>query len=238
MAGEFATSYDGTNDYYTLGSDLTGNANSKLGILSVYVLYPTAVGTVKEIIFGENADIKIYLSGVGQYVAVLRDVLNAAAITINSSIVAASSSWVHVLMSWDTGNAKSYLYINDTSDNTESENNNLEIDYTQSGYGVGGRNTGAEKFVGSLSELYYNTAEYLDFSVEANRRKFISASGKPVPLGADGSGPTGTAAIIYAPDGNPVVNQGTGGNFTENGAPVRIAGPGDKKTIKAALIDT
>jgi hypothetical protein len=68
--------------------------------------------------------------------------------------------------------------------------------------------------------LYVNYATHLDLSVEANRRKFISAAGKPVSLGANGSTPTGSQPIIYL--ANPTAtwqdNLGAGGNFTENGA--------------------
>ena len=63
-------------------------------------------------------------------------------------------------------------------------------------------------------------AEYLDISVENNRRKFIDADGFPVDLGSDGSTPTGIAAIMFF-SGATVswhTNDGSGGGFTENGA--------------------
>jgi hypothetical protein len=63
-------------------------------------------------------------------------------------------------------------------------------------------------------------AEFLDISVEANRRKFINAAGDPVDLGSDGSTPTSTAPIVYQNGDftNFETNQGTGGNFTVTGA--------------------
>jgi hypothetical protein len=70
-----------------------------------------------------------------------------------------------------------------------------------------------------LAEVYINLAEYVDLSVEANRRKFISSAGKPVNLGASGSVPTGTAPIMYfkGPASAFPTNLGTGGNFTVTG---------------------
>lgn len=58
---------------------------------------------------------------------------------------------------------------------------------------------------------------------EATRRKFISAEGKPVNLGADGSTPTGTAPVVFfrrAPEAAASTfanNLGTGGAFTITG---------------------
>jgi len=64
------------------------------------------------------------------------------------------------------------------------------------------------------------TNEFVDLSIEANRRKFIDAIGKPVDLGVDGSTPTGTAPLIFL-SGTTIdwhTNKGSGGGFTEVGA--------------------
>lgn len=55
---------------------------------------------------------------------------------------------------------------------------------------------------------------------EATLRKFITAGGKPVDLGATGSTPTGTApAVFFSGDASAfLVNKGTGGAFTPTGA--------------------
>ena len=63
----------------------------------------------------------------------------------------------------------------------------------------------------------YITNEAVDWSVEANRLKFVDNTGKPVGLGSDGSDLTGTAAKHYAPDGDLTNNLGTESNWTENG---------------------
>ena len=71
---------------------------------------------------------------------------------------------------------------------------------------------------GKLSEFYFTT-EYIDFSQEANRLKFVDAFGNPVNL---------TQQIEDAAIPNPAIymrfpptsfgtNSGTGGNFTVNG---------------------
>jgi hypothetical protein len=57
----------------------------------------------------------------------------------------------------------------------------------------------------------YATNEFLDLSIESNRRKFISASGTPVNLGTDGNIPTGTQPLIYL--SGPATNWNAGKNF-------------------------
>ena len=72
--------------------------------------------------------------------------------------------------------------------------------------------------VQDMSDTWVNSA-LVDFSVETNRRKFISASGRPVDIGSDCSTPTGTVpAFCFSGDAsNFATNQGTGGAFTTTG---------------------
>lgn len=75
-----------------------------------------------------------------------------------------------------------------------------------------------------LAEPWIAPNQFVDFSDVANRRKFISAAGKPTDLGADGSAPTGTPPAFYghiASGGNPadlaVDRSGNGNNMTITG---------------------
>ena len=70
--------------------------------------------------------------------------------------------------------------------------------------------------------------------MKENRRKFISAAGRPVNLGANGSGPTGNQPIIYCPTGDGTNNLGYGGNFSANGSPTSIGFTADIKPDMAA----
>lgn len=75
-------------------------------------------------------------------------------------------------------------------------------------------------FTGDMADVYFAPGQFLDLTVEANRRKFIDANGKPVDLGADGSTPTGTApAVFFSGDASGfATNKGTGGAFTLTGS--------------------
>jgi len=119
---------------------------------------------------------------------------------------------------------KRHLYVNDVSDLLVAVYVNEIINYTVESWVVGASSTGTFKFNGAIAELWFNMGQYLDFSVEANRRKFISATGKPVNLGSDGSTPTGVAPIVYQRiNGGDAAagfatNLGTGGNFSVVGS--------------------
>ncbi len=66
---------------------------------------------------------------------------------------------------------------------------------------------GASTLVGCLGPIWINDS-YIDFRIEANRRKFLSAAGKPVYLGEHGELPTGTPPRDFFPNGDPTNQQG------------------------------
>lgn len=128
--------------------------------------------------------------------------------------------WYHAIASVDTTSGQGRLYIND-----------LEVDYDVRDIASGGQvmdiQSGAHMvhffgwpggFEGEIADFWYDDS-YVDLSVEANRRKFISSSGKPVGLGADGSGPTGAQPLIFfSGDAEQWgTNKGRGGTFTQTG---------------------
>ena len=87
-----------------------------------------------------------------------------------------------------------------------------------------------------MADTWIAPDQSIDFSVTANRRKFIDASGKPADLGANGQTPTGTPPPLFlrrAPSADPSTfanNLGTGGGpfiigggVTTTGALVNMA---------------
>jgi hypothetical protein len=74
-------------------------------------------------------------------------------------------------------------------------------------------------YIGDLADVWIAPGQFIDFSVAANRRKFIDANGKPVDLGSDCSAPTGIApSVCFSGDSSGfVTNKGTGGAFNLTG---------------------
>ena len=81
--------------------------------------------------------------------------------------------------------------------------------------------TSGQFFTGEIGNVYFSN-EYIDFSQEVNRNKFIDQLGYPVDLGADGSNPSGNQPYIYAtmPSTNLGKNAGSGPDFTPVASPI------------------
>lgn len=212
-----ASDYDGTNDYALRGADLTGLGDSKLGLLSFWVRINGADGTAFVIFANHTAESQgftVQRNASNHFSIQGRDVGNTLLMRIRADNGYTQGIWYHVIASWNLANAaQRHVYVNDTADMTVDSfiDDNLEL--TKGNWGIGGFTGGASKLNGCLSEFYFHNA-YLDLSVEANRRKFISAAGKPVDLGADGSTPLSAQPIMYSRTGDFSTNLGSGGNFT------------------------
>ena len=221
--------FDGTNDYMTRGAGLDGAADSKSGIISCWARIDGGDAStliILDAIIGATIPFRLRRLNTNLIVitgenAAGTDILELTTVATYTS----SATWLHILSSWNLAvPGASHLYINDVSDKSATTFTDDTIDYTHTDWGIGATpSTGGGKWNGCLAELYFAPGQYLDFSLAYNRRKFISTSGKPVYLGADGSVPTGTAPIVYqrVADGAAVAtfatNLGTGGNFSITG---------------------
>ena len=131
-----------------------------------------------------------------------------------------AGGWHHLLVSVDAANSITQIYIDDAIPALDFD---IFVDRIIQWNTVQEFRVGADlttSFANVDLAEFYVTNEHLDLSVESNRRKFISAGGKPVELGTDASDPTGTAPLIYfqGPTVSWHTNKGSGGGFTEIGA--------------------
>lgn len=222
-----AADFDGTNDYLVRGAGLTGVADSKLGILSVW-LYKE-VNSTGFFLSGkfDASNQYVYAQygyGAGEHSFNVAGLLAGAPVFSMTALNVGFNTWKHWLASWDVGANVGHSYVNDVSTGTFTRFQDTDVDNTLMDWIIGAMFNGSSKLDGGLAEFYFAPEQYLDMSTEANRRKFISAAGKPVSLGADGSLPTGTAPRVYQhlDDGeaaaNFATNRGTGGNFSVTGS--------------------
>ena len=224
--------FDGTNDYMTRGAGLTGAADSKLGIISFWCRIDAGDGTTRLLqssattVGGATQGFRVFANTTNgiEFLGTNAAASSILSITTSTNSVLAGATWRHVLCSFDMSDtAKRHLYLNDVSDLNVATYTNDTIDYTFADWSIGARPDGAVKVDGCFAEFYLAFGQYLDFSIIANRRRFISANGKPVWLGTDGAIPTGTAPLVYqrVADGAAVAtfatNLGTGGNFSITG---------------------
>lgn len=211
-AANTGADFDGTNDSLSRGAAWTGAVDGKEGIFSCWI----KIGTrqLSQIIASGAFTVAVQ-QGVGGAIYFLA----SGALDLNSSVLS-TGTWHHILASWDTANNEAHIYIDDIEDKTETTLNDATLDYDNAAWRIGSLVNEAQKFDGAIQELYFNFVTHLDLSVEANRRKFIDASGLPVDLGADGSTPTGTAPHLYFKNvfGTFHTNLGSGGDCTVTGA--------------------
>lgn len=239
-----AAHFDGANDFMRIAA-LSGVVDGKKGIFSAWVRFTGSDGVQKHLLCQDSA----ILSGVQHLAtsAVTREASNILRVKMDrdngvagapilqlstSGTYTIASGWVHILASWDLATAGArHLYINDVLDmNVDTFTNDI-IDYANLFEWLVGANLlqgdpppAARLLDADLADLYFNTVDYLDFSLVSNRRKFISAGLKPVYLGTDGSVPTGSVPVVYQhladaeAAANFATNRGTGGNFAITGA--------------------
>jgi hypothetical protein len=215
--------FDGTNDSMARGGALTGINDGKVGTISVFVRIDS--GTAGQILFAGSSILQPRVSvnwSSNAFTVSCRDSANDIVLSMSSSAsYSAGASWYHVAAAWDLANAAASMYINGVSDDGTPTIVDDNIDYTSDWY-CGAAAGPANRLSGCLAEAYF-TNEFLDISIPSNLRKFRAPNGKPVFLGADGSVPTGTAALLYfhlddaEAVANFATNRGTGGDFTITG---------------------
>lgn len=222
-----AVTFNGTSNYLSRGADLTGNANGKQGLFSVWVKLGSLASNMH--ILGEAYFTSGANSGEGFLIKWLTDgsfrifgrnsVLTDILHLYTSGSYSNETTWYNILASWDLSAGVGHLYINNTGDAATTLLTNDTIVYSGANCAIGAQSDSfVELFNGSMAELYF-TNTYLDLSNSTNRAKFIDSNGYPVDLGADGSTPTGTSPLIYLKNSASTfgTNAGTGGNFTVNG---------------------
>ena len=138
------------------------------------------------------------------------------------------TNWHHILASIDLSvddSSHRYVYIDDVAQSmTVTTFVNSSIDFSGNAFTVAANSVSfTAKFFGALSELYLDTGTFINLSVEANRRKFITSGGLPADLGSDGSTPSGSSPEVYLADG--LTQTGTTTAFTATGSPTAVDGP-------------
>ena len=163
--------FDGVNDYLSRSTDLVGNVDSKTFTFSAWV-YTTQTDIA--IINNTNNRFIGSISG-GQLRLVCHNTSDATILNIQGGQIP-KNTWVNILVSVDLSNVlKRHLYINDINiSGAFGTYTNNSIDMT----GIGTYYIPSPAYKGRLSNLFLSY-DYIDLSIEANRRIFISSDGKP-----------------------------------------------------------
>lgn len=214
-----------SNDRLEKLSGLTDAADSKSGVLSFWIL-PITDDVTGMIMFGDQIDnhstVLVVRDSDNDIRLDMRSVTRSIKLRLESaSPILVAGGWAHILASWDVETpSKAKLYVNDVDDTNIKNMSDGTIDYTVEKWEIGSNNSGDNRLNAYLAEYYFQPGEFLDLTVSSNRRKFISAGGKPVDMGSDGSAPTGNVPIIFlsGPTVSWHTNEGGGGGFNEVGS--------------------
>jgi len=219
--------FDGSGDFLDDASDL-GAIGGSTQLTASFWIRPTGAGGSNEQIFntsGGRINFRLRTDDTFQLLA------NTSAPQIvfryQGTTTINRDEWSHVLLSFDAATTTLNVYINDVAASGSFTEQNRTIDSYESNYAIGANTSGTSSFTGDIADFWMDFGTYIDFSVEANRRDFISATGNPVFLGTDGSAPTGSAPEIFVsgPTATWHTNDGSGNGFVENGALTDGTGP-------------
>jgi hypothetical protein len=117
-----------------------------------------------------------------------------------------------------------YVYVNDTALTFDAPTNTNQTFPTLDSLSLMATTATVSEVDGEVADVWFESGQYFDLSIEANRRKFIDAGGFPVDLGSTGQNPTGSTPDIFiggphvASDWNLGTNLGTAGNLTHSGS--------------------
>lgn len=212
-----AVTFDGTNDYLT---DQPTFPDGEEGLFSCWVLFNGGDGSEQMFVYNDGGLVKVSKLSNNKIRMIMHNSSSSERIYLDSTTtLTADSTWHHIVGAWKTtsGSEDAQMYIDGVDRTSIVLQNAGPIDYNRTAWGIGARDTGANKLNADVSQLYF-TDEYLDLDTPANLAKFYD--GGPVDFGADGSTPTGTQPRVYLnnPTASWHTNVGSGGGFTENGA--------------------
>jgi Concanavalin A-like lectin/glucanases superfamily len=160
----------------------------------------------------------VYRNANNRIELLMQNCVGAPMLDVSSqSAITAARGWFHLLASWDLGQNRVHIYIDDVPDMGNPFLITGPICYAAVRWGVGG--LGPAQLDADVADLYASLGTYIDITVEANRRKFSDASGKAVALGENCSRPTGAVPTACFVGAAPTwhMNKGIGAGMTLSG---------------------
>tara|TARA_R110000744_G_scaffold335603_1_gene440923 strand:- start:260 stop:2062 length:1803 start_codon:yes stop_codon:yes gene_type:complete len=237
--GAEAVSFDGSSDYLSRSSDMTGNADSKTFTFSCW--YYKGANVVENIYKVGRSDSDYTVGVRHDSLEVQLDCKDSSLTRVLVAKIAVDNplnTWIHLLVSFDLANTSNkHAYINDTSYTINATTyTNAAIDFTSDYISAAaqvysGAVTGFSKI--RMSNLFLDYT-YRDLSVTANRRLFIDADGKPAEDQAD------LSPILYLPMKDAATagsNSGTGGDFTVGGVLATASRGPNQDNCSASVFD-
>lgn len=139
----------------------------------------------------------------------------------------ADGKWHHFLASFNTADGSNNVYVDDNFNESDVA---VTVPFTIPFAGALGWEVMSKRSSllnktqgGCISQFYFNPVEFMDFSVDANRRNFINADLTPVDMLPFGIQPTGTQPVVFM-EMDPFATAGSGQNNGTGGNMVTLHG--------------
>lgn len=217
-----AKDYDGLNNFALRGADLTGNANSKIALISVWFRVDAGNGTTRYIQSASLGRIALNLTTANTLRLTVFDTSPAIALQVDTvATFLSGSAWHNVIISFDLSNSTVQIAVDGSlqTPNIIQGPFDVLVDWTRADHSIGALIGGTLFWDGCLAEFYFNNTARVDLEQPNALRLFVSPDGSPMDLGANGSFPTNSQPIVYTRAADPAVNLGSGGNYV-NQAPL------------------
>jgi hypothetical protein len=215
--------FDGST-YLARDGALTGVSDSKVWSGSLWFRRDPA-NVFTKIFAGASRhfDLPLFPDDVNGWVLLVGS--NASGVEIVRLTFASNDTdWHHLLWSFDlAGSGARYAYFDDVEVSTWSTYTDDVINFTDTDFFWGSNAGGGNRFGGDMADAWLRFGgAVIDFSVEANRRLFLTAEGKP----ADPAGwPAGGQVQLYGAVNDWHTNKGSGGGFNLTGTLGAGTGP-------------
>jgi len=180
-----AISLDGVTDYLSRSSDFIGNTDGKTFTFSCNVYHPAPTATTYLYSSGDNGindnSVNVNISG-SSFLSVNIRVSATNAVAFISDKPLPVDTFLNIEISLDTASASNrHVYINDKELSVTWTAYTLDtlIPFARNTHGIGNfAHLSLQGDKARLSNLFLDYT-YRDLSIEANRRLFITADGKP-----------------------------------------------------------
>jgi hypothetical protein len=212
-----ATDWDGSSNFGQSTPANLGIPGDSPRATFCFAFKPDALSFAR-IIHVNNARFLIRLDNTGKLAIQIRTSSDVNIVQQATTDNYTAGAWNTFLFSFDMTQSACHAFLNDVD-----QSFGLIIEVGSADFDAGlwtacRQDTGSEPYQGCLAHVGFH-GNYIDLTVEANRRTFFDADGVPVDGGADGSDAFGVTPIMWFPDGDLEDNRGSGGGFLITGTP-------------------
>lgn len=214
--------WTGASTYMTV-SPVSNISDNTKGAMVGWINLDGGDATLMKIITNNGVKVELNRNAANKFQLLLEDSSGTQLVdVVSTSSFIAGATWRCVMASWELGNIpKVEFYVGDADEANITTLLSGTVDYTETLWGFAADNDGTNELNGATTDFWFSLDEFIDFSVQANRRLFFGSGGEAIYTGDNGELPTGSSPDFYFTGDNTEynLNKGTASDFTVTGSP-------------------